>query len=153
MSTTRIDLEASLLRRLYWDDGLSLRGIGRQLGVSQSCVLRNMRHHGIPRRPAEETAGGVPRLTTPLSELVRLYHEERLPLRLIGERLGCAGETVRMRLVRGLVPRRRRGWRQHRTSAPRCPRCGLLVSGSGLCPCCREEIAKLSPGAEGEPLH
>ena len=31
MSTTRIDLEASLLRRLYWDDGLSLRGIGRRL--------------------------------------------------------------------------------------------------------------------------
>ena len=140
MSTTRIDLEASLLRRLYWDDGLSLRGIGRRLGVSQSCVLRNMRLHGIPRRPAKETAGGIPRLTVPLSELVRLYHEERLPLRLIGERLGCAGETVRMRLVRGLVPRRRRGWEQHRTTAPRCPRCGLLVDEPGLCRHCHDEL-------------
>ena len=140
MSTTRIDLEASLLRRLYWDDGLSLRGIGRRLGVSQSCVLRNMRLHGIPRRPAKDTAGGIPRLTVPLSELVRLYHEERLPLRLIGARLGCAGETVRMRLVRGLVPRRRRGWEQHRTSAPRCPRCGLLVAEPGLCRHCQDEL-------------
>jgi len=143
VSTERIDLDKDLLWRLYWDEELSLRGIGRRLGVSPACVLRNMRLYGIPRRSARETAGGVARLTVPVSELARLYHEERLPLRLIGERLGCAGETVRMCLVRALVPRRRRGWRQHRTSAPRCPRCGLLVEEPGLCVSCQEEGAEL----------
>ncbi len=139
MSTTRIDLDEALLRRLYWDEGLSLRAIGRRLGVCQSCVLRNMRLYDIPRRSSKDTAGGIACLTVPVDELARLYHEEKLPLRLIGERLGCAGETVRTRLVRALIPRRRRGWRQHRTSAPRCPRCGLLVEAPGLCESCREE--------------
>ena len=139
MSTERIDIGEDLLWRLYWDDELSLRAIARRLGVSPACVLRNMRLYDIPRRSARETAGGVTRLTVPVSELARLYHQEKLPLRLIGERLGCAGETVRMYLVRALIPRRRHGWCQHRTSAPRCPRCGLLVEEPGLCEICWEE--------------
>lgn len=143
MSTERIDLDESLLRRLYWNEALSLRAIARQLGVSPACVLRNMRLYGIPRRSARETAGGVPRLTVPVRELARLYHEEKLPLRLIGQRLGCAGETVRIRLVHAVIPRRRRGWHQHRVTAPRCPRCGLLVEELGLCVSCQEEVAEL----------
>jgi len=139
VSTERIDIDEELLWRLYWDEELSLRAIGRRLGVSPSCVLRNMRLYDVPRRSARETAGAVARLTVPVSELARLYHQEKLPLRLIGERLGCAGETVRMYLVRAMIPRRRHGWRQHRTSAPRCPRCGLLVEEIGLCEICQDE--------------
>ena len=147
VSTERIDIKEGLLWRLYWDEELSLRAIGRRLGVSPACVLRNMRLYDIPRRSARDTAGGVACLTVPMSELARLYHQEKLPLRIIGERLGCAGETVRMYLVRALIPRRRYGWRQHRTSALRCPRCGLLVQEPGLCEICQEEEM-----VEGEKL-
>ena len=143
MSTERIDIDENLLWRLYWDEELSLRAIARQLGVSPACVLRNMRLYDIPRRSARDTAGGVACLTVPVSELARLYHQEKLPLRLIGLRLGCAGETVRKYLVRALIPRRRHGWRQHRTSTPHCPRCGLLVDEPGLCELCLKEDAEM----------
>ena len=143
MSTERIDIDDDLLWRLSWDEALSLRAIARRLGVSPACVLRNMRLYDIPRRSARETAGGVTRLAVPVSELARLYHQEKLPLRLIGQHLGCAGETVRKYLIRALIPRRRNGWRQHRTSCPHCPRCGLLVDEPGLCEICLVEEAEM----------
>lgn len=47
---TYILKDPELVRTLYWDEGLSVREVGRRFGVKHPSVLRFMKKHGIPRR-------------------------------------------------------------------------------------------------------
>lgn len=55
------------LRRLYHDDGLTLREIGEELGCDATTVHRRMVDAGIDRRPC----GGAPESTTYVSVQTR----------------------------------------------------------------------------------
>jgi len=48
MKTTAVQLED--LRRLYWDEGLTLAAIGARFGVTRQAVAQLMQARGIARR-------------------------------------------------------------------------------------------------------
>jgi hypothetical protein len=54
----RIPRDVALLRRLYWDDGLSLAGIAAQFGVHRRSVCKVMAALGIERRPIGNVTHG-----------------------------------------------------------------------------------------------
>ncbi len=45
------------IRRLYWDEGLSVRGVASELGKPKSTIDKYMRELDIPRRDRLEAAG------------------------------------------------------------------------------------------------
>ena len=44
--------DPEVLRRLYWDEGLTFEEMGQRLFCSGACVEYHMKKHGIPRRRA-----------------------------------------------------------------------------------------------------
>lgn len=50
--------DAELLRRLYWEEGLSLEDIGWHYNVTAERVRQLMIRFGIPRRSMTERAKG-----------------------------------------------------------------------------------------------
>lgn len=46
------------VRRLYWDELLSMREIGKTVGVGPMSVMGYMRRHDIPTRPKRVPAKG-----------------------------------------------------------------------------------------------
>jgi len=105
----QVDLDKTVLQRLYWEEELTLVQVGARMGMSGTCVLRKMRAYGIPRRPAHRPQGRGASVGIAVSGVVRLYREQELSLRLIGEAYGCSAETVRRCLVDAEVPRRHSG--------------------------------------------
>lgn len=63
--------------------------LARQLGCSAPTIGRRLRECGVTTR-----SGRFERREAPRAELTRLYLEERLPLRVIAERLGVSVGTV-----------------------------------------------------------
>lgn len=76
------------LARLYIDDGLTTRQIGKRFGVSKTHVLRWMRKYGIPPRPKGK--GLAARGLEPMraEDLERLVHVEHRSLAAIGALYG-----------------------------------------------------------------
>jgi len=66
-------------------------------------------------------------------------------LRHIGIEFGISQETVRQRLMKIGMERRRKRWRQERDKSSRCPRCGVLSERGVVCDWCvleeEEEVA------------
>lgn len=88
------------LRRLYEDEGLSLRQLARRFSVSAQAVRNWLVAAGIPRRPPTGP-GHDPDLTS----LIALYAEGWSGPQL-ARRFGCSTNTVYGRLDRAGVPRR-----------------------------------------------
>jgi len=51
----KVDWDLEKVRRLYWDEGLSMREVGEAFGVKHTAVLRFMKENNIPRRGASES--------------------------------------------------------------------------------------------------
>lgn len=79
------------LKRMYWDEGLSLKDIGNELNVSQSWVIRKMDEFGIERRVSDNEKGTA---WKDADRLERMYWDEGMTLEEIGEELGCSASTI-----------------------------------------------------------
>ncbi len=71
--------------RLYVEDRVAGRAIGKHLGVSESVVFRVLEEAGVKRSA---------RAHLPMDEVVRLYVQEHWPLYRIAEKFGVVGSTV-----------------------------------------------------------
>lgn len=85
----QLPISCGELRRLYVEEGLSMATLARQLGCSAPTIGRRLRECGVVTR-----SGRFERREMPREALARLYLEERLPLRVIAERLGVSVGTV-----------------------------------------------------------
>lgn len=81
------DISADELRRLYVDEDLSCKTIGKMYRINPEIVRRAIHRHGIPTRPAV----GKRTFNPPANELRDLY--QRLSLREIAKEYGV-GQTV-----------------------------------------------------------
>ena len=81
----RLDIPRDLLKRLYYDEGLSRQKIADRLGCTEWVVRSQMERYSLPaRRPWDYRRIGIPK-----DLLRRLYYEEGLSQARIAERLGC----------------------------------------------------------------
>lgn len=112
--------DGAAIRRLYWEEGLSIVEIGRRMGVSPSAIQRYMDRHNIPRRPPGPPPGPVDRLGP--DELRRLYWEEGLSLAQIARQIGVHSVSVWAAFGRYGIPRRPQGSRAGRTQVLNQPK-------------------------------
>lgn len=100
------------VRRLYWDEGLSLRAVAERFGVNGVTILNTMQYHGIPRRSHTEAGALAARLgkccksILDSEEIRKLYWEEELSMPVIAERFGLASITIYYFMRRNNIPRR-----------------------------------------------
>jgi hypothetical protein len=97
-----VHIDSDELRRLYWDEGLSLTEVGDELGISADATRELMQEHGIPRRDA----GGHNYIDANADELERLYWDGGLSLGGVAEELDMSPATVRQRMEDFGIPRR-----------------------------------------------
>lgn len=101
-SEKRLDLDIEEIKRLYYDEKKSLVAIGEILGCCDEVVRERMEEHGLKRR-SNTASRNRKSLPLDVSEIVRLYTEELLPLTQIGERFDVGYTTIRDRLVKAGV--------------------------------------------------
>ena len=109
------------LRRLYWEEEMSMAEIGEHFGISHVTVKYWMVKHGIDRReptdPPHPNDHEVSEKRYEDRELMRrLYIDEQLSQEDIARRLDCCTNTVRRWLRRHDIPVRPKGTRN--TDAP-----------------------------------
>jgi len=96
-------MDAERVERLYWEDGLSLNGVGEVYDTGGVTVLKFMQEVGIPRRTPDQDKGDAWKDADTLREL---YWDEGMTLEEVGNRLGCAKKTVSNWMQRLDVDRR-----------------------------------------------
>jgi hypothetical protein len=104
--------DPEVLSELYYDQQLSQKEIADRLGAeTKGAVIRAMRRNGMETRGPD--LSGAAAADVPTEELRRLYWEEGLSLREVGNRVGLCESAVRSRLERHDIERRDRGCRVH----------------------------------------
>jgi DNA-binding Lrp family transcriptional regulator len=101
----RIDIPEGLLRRLYYEEGLSQVKIAERIGCDERVIRDRMREFGMePKSPADYKWLHIP------EALVRkLYCQDGLSLTQIAEQLGCSQTVILRRLQTYGIDRRPRG--------------------------------------------
>lgn len=90
-------IQVEEIRKLHWEDGLTVREVGERLNVSYGVIRYAMRKFSIPGRSNREN-GKLRRERSRkknealLEEIKRLYWQEGLSLRAIEKRLGLGGK-------------------------------------------------------------
>lgn len=121
-------ISEDLLMELYWNNELTLSEIGQELGgYGGGTVLHWMKKFGVPRRSRSDAISGKrnhnygkPRsketrrkigesnrgdkIEVKEEVLRRLYLDEKLFPREIGERFGCSKTTITRRLIKYGIP-------------------------------------------------
>jgi AraC-like DNA-binding protein len=85
----KIAVDTDEIVRLYVEDRLRARAIGKHLGVSESVVFRVLEEAGVKRSA---------RAHLPMDEVIRLYVQAGWPLYRIAAKFGAASSTVARRL-------------------------------------------------------
>lgn len=85
----------SELRKLYSDQKLSLRQVGKSYGVSYVTVHKWMSRYNIERRPS---CGRPRKVDLPKEELSRLLYVEKRTVKQIAEILNVSDPTIRGRI-------------------------------------------------------
>ncbi len=93
--------EAATLRQLYVDEGLTVAGVARRLGVSTGAAHKWLRAAGVAMRPSPAEAVPVEDDT-----VRRLYVDHGWSAAEIATHVGCSVSTVFFRLRRLGVPSR-----------------------------------------------
>jgi predicted DNA-binding protein YlxM (UPF0122 family) len=106
-SEKKIELEE--MRRLYEDELMSLREIGRVFGVTRQAVQSRFVTAGIPRRShysirfieftEQRRERAIQLLTANSDDIVRMYADEELTLAKIGKSLDISETRIRDHLV------------------------------------------------------
>ncbi len=102
-------LEDDALIRLYREDGLTARRIGRRFGVTDRTVLKRLRALGVPPHPPGFRAALHPWQSLSRADLVRLYWHEGKSSRDIARRYCICDRSVRDRMEKLHIPRRSPG--------------------------------------------
>lgn len=101
--------DEATLRHLYHERGLSLQGVGDELGVSDQCILRWMRELGVTRRTKSEScARRRPDELNSSDWLKEKYWGEGLTTPEMAEEVGVSKTSVQDAMDREGVPRRPR---------------------------------------------
>lgn len=102
-SNYRLDISDEDISRLYLKEEMSHESIAKALGCSQYMVSYRLRKMGtkVERPPkikvGKESKEYIHELD--VSEMIRLYIEEKLPLKKIAPIVGCSWKTVSNRLT------------------------------------------------------
>ena len=94
------------LRKLYVEDLLSTVEIGKRYGMSYTSINARLRNYGIPIRPPGTSAESRGSSKPSAEELTKLYHEEKLTTRAIGDIYGISKTEVLRCMKRYNMPRR-----------------------------------------------
>jgi len=92
-------LDKEILRKLYWEDGMTMNEIAGELFVSPACVYDYMHLYGIETRPKNSEP-----------KLYDVGNGQKMTTLQIAEKTGCTRSAVMSRLVRG--------WRGERLLEP-----------------------------------
>ncbi len=128
--------ELDEMRRLYEEERLSLRAIGRLFGMTRQGVYNRFVAAGIPRRQ-QNTEGLIEfaekrreraneLLIAHREDILRMYVDERLSLASIAKRFGISGKRIRDHLVECGVEIRPSG------NLPKYPELGRLKAGESI---------------------
>jgi len=96
-----IDIEA--VKRLYYDEKLSMAAVAQRLGVPKHHVSETMKHHGLKRRSRTEAQSlRVHKNFHPVSttQIAQLYFDKQLTATEVAEKLGISPALVRHRLLK-----------------------------------------------------
>jgi hypothetical protein len=111
INPTSVDREAELdeMRRLYLDEGLTLKEIGVRFGITRQAVQLRFVKAGISRRSHysqnfrnanEQRSDRIHRfLNDRRNEIVKMYDGEKVPLSVIVNRIGISHEVIRKYLI------------------------------------------------------
>lgn len=109
---SKLDIDPEEVRRLYWEEELSIQDVAERFGVNRWSISRIMVTHNIPRRllseagPLRVKLGKYTKSRIDPEEVRRLYWEEGLSLFAIAERLGVVFQTIHYIMQRDNIPRR-----------------------------------------------
>ena len=102
---SKINLDVERIKTLYYDEKKSFRKIAKILGCSSATVANRLRENGLKTRSKSEGQkligawrSSQMRIDLDLKEIVRLYFEERLTTKEVGDRLGVSAGVVYRRL-------------------------------------------------------
>lgn len=107
MAAKRTDVNRSreTYEELYVRRHLSVRGVGREIGLSAAAVRKDLRRHGIERRPPGlEKSVALDRRTAQTYQ--RLYLDEQKSIRGVAAELGVSTDIVMKDMRRLGVPTR-----------------------------------------------
>ena len=93
-----------LIKRLYCDENLTLNEVAQKFGVTHQAVQFRLRKAGIPRRPRRPEWKPIEKKV-----LKKLYLDDVLTLKQIGELFGMDGNTVRRSILHHKIPTRGHG--------------------------------------------
>src|SRR5579859_1995845 len=96
--------------RLYVEEGMTLRGVGDQLGVTESAVHLALKSRGVPRRAAGRSVGSVPTNRRIDPDAAIALYAEGLSCEAIGDRLGVSSSSVHACLRSRGIEMRPAGW-------------------------------------------
>jgi DNA-binding CsgD family transcriptional regulator len=102
VSSWRIRIDKSVLKRLYAKDNKSSKEIADILSCSSATILKRFKEYSIPLRNQR-----IKGITKPL--LKKFYLKEGKTIREIAEIMGCSGEVIRKRCKQFDIPLRNPG--------------------------------------------
>lgn len=88
--------DPEVLRRLYWEEGLSINQIAERLYACPTTIRAHLMANHIERRPR----GGKRKVSGPKPKLVRVG-SEMLSIREISQRAGISWDTAKHRVELG----------------------------------------------------
>jgi len=95
--------DPDILRRMYWDDELSMKEISDKFSCSRSTISRKFDKYGIKRRSRSEAANSY---EIDKGTLQHLYNNKKKTADEIALELGCAKSTVLKRMEKYGIKRR-----------------------------------------------
>jgi len=109
-----VRFDADDLRRMYWDEKMSMVDIAKKFEVGFTTIRNNFDRFGIPRRSRSEFAklgsdrSDKIKLFASKEELFRAYVTENKSLRVVGREFGVSHVQVLKAMRRYGIPRRSR---------------------------------------------
>ena len=98
------NIDINQIKHLYHHEKKSGYEIAEIFDCSVGTIYNKMKQHGLPLRSISEAHnnrfGRDPKVPLDITEIVRLYFEERLSLAGVGERMGASGTTIREKLLK-----------------------------------------------------
>jgi hypothetical protein len=96
----KFDIDPDWFRQKYEAEQTSVSDLAAMIGCNTEHIKFFVAKFGIPRRPIGSVRKPSPlKVVLDISEITRLYVDERMACNRIAERFGCDGGSVRKRLV------------------------------------------------------